>query len=343
MTETVRAHPGAGAGFALRPLTAGDLGAVAAIDAALSGRPRRGYFERRFAAALRQPELHLQLAAEEQGAVCGYAFARLLEGEFGRTQPALRLEVIGVKREVQGRGIGRALHAALEQRAAKRGIRELRSAASWREHGMLRFMDGAGYALADYLVLDCAVRPGHYGAAEEQAVDSPGRDKPGDPNDYSAPAANDFEALARDTADVRSLAAADLEDLVRIDRHFTGRERRGYMQKALDEALFDSAIRISLSARREDVLAGYLMARADLGDYGRAEPAAVIDTLGVDPLYARRGLGRALLSQLFINLCALRIERVETEVAKDNFALLAFFYDAGFAPAQRLAFEKRLA
>ncbi len=342
MTATVGAAPGAGAGFRLRPLAAGDLEAVAAIDAALSGRPRRAYFERRLAAAVHQPELHLQFAAEEQGAVSGYALGRVLEGEFGRTQPALRLEVVGVTPAAQSRGIGRALHTALEQQAARRGIREIHSAASWRAHGMLRFMDRLGYALADNLVLDCPVRAGHYGAAEEQPVDSPERDGRGDPNDYSAPAGNDFEALARDTADVRSLASADLDAVVRIDRRLTGRERRGYMGKALDEALFDSAIRISLSARRDGVLAGFLMARADLGDFGRTEPVAVIDTVGVDPDYARQGLGRALLSQLFINLSALRIERLETMVAKENFPLLGFFYRAGFAPSQRLAFVRRL-
>jgi ribosomal protein S18 acetylase RimI-like enzyme len=342
MEEAARARPGAGAGLRLRPLAPNDLEAVAAIDATLSGRPRRSYFERRLAAALRQPELHLQFAAEHQGRVCGYALGRVLEGEFGRTQPALRLEIIGVKSSLRSQGIGRALHAALEQQTAKRGIREFRTAASWRDHGMLRFLDGMGYALSDSLVLDCPVRPGHYGAAEEQPVDTLQRAAAGDANDYGAPAANDYESLARDAADVRSLSQADLEDLIRIDRHFTGEERRGYMQKALDEALLDSAIRISLSARRDGVLAGYLMARADLGDFGRTEPVAVIDAVGVDPGFARQGLGRALLSQLLVNLGALRIERVETVVAKENFPLLGFFYHAGFAPAQRLAFVRPL-
>jgi hypothetical protein len=54
-------------------------------------------------------------------------------------------------------------------------------------------------------------------------------------------------------------------------------------------------------------------------------------------------VGRALLSQLFINLGALRVERVESVVAKEHFDLLGFFYRAGFGPAQRLAFVKNLA
>jgi len=84
------------------------------------------------------------------------------------------------------------------------------------------------------------------------------------------------------------------------------------------------------------------MARADLGDFGRSEPVAVIDTLGVDPEYARRGVGRALVSQLFANLGALRVERVETIVPLADLALLGFLYSMGFAARERLSFTRSL-
>jgi predicted N-acetyltransferase YhbS len=141
---------------------------------------------------------------------------------------------------------------------------------------------------------------------------------------------------------VRTLAESDLEDIVRIDRHLLGRERRDYMQGRLREAMGDSAVRVSLVARCEDSVAGYAMARMDFGDFGRAEPVAVLDTLGVDPGFARRGVGAALLSQLAINLAALGIERIETTVAHDDFELLGFLYRAGFSRSPRLAFAKRL-
>jgi N-acetylglutamate synthase-like GNAT family acetyltransferase len=114
------------------------------------------------------------------------------------------------------------------------------------------------------------------------------------------------------------------------------------MQHAMDEALRESGVRISLAARIDNIMAGFVMARADLGDFGRTEPVAVIDTLDVAPEYAHHGVGHALLSQLFLNLGALRIERVETVVDRKAFALLGFFYDVGFAPGQRLAFVKTL-
>ena len=325
-----------------RPLAAGDLDAVVAIDSALNGRARRTYHERRLAAAKRAPELHAQFAVEEGGRFTGYVLGKVLEGEFGRTAPAIRLEVIAVSPDAQGHGDGLALCGALENEARRRGIRELRTGASWHDHRMLQFLDHAGWSLASNHVIDCRLADARLGSAAEEPVVLEERERPADQNDYGAAAANDFEALARDLADVRSLSARDLDAVVRIDRRLTGHDRGAYMKHKLEEALADSGIRVSLIARIEDSIAGYLMASADYGDFGRTEPVAIIDTIGVDPGFAHRGVGHALLSQLLANLGALRIERVETVLAKENLDLLEFFYHAGFGPSERLAFVKHL-
>lgn len=80
----------------------------------------------------------------------------------------------------------------------------------------------------------------------------------------------------------------------------------------------------------------------DFGDYGRAEPVAALDTIGVHPDFAHHGIGRALLSQLLLNLAALHVERFETQVRSDDFDLLRFFHAAGGKASQRLVFEKRI-
>jgi ribosomal protein S18 acetylase RimI-like enzyme len=95
-------------------------------------------------------------------------------------------------------------------------------------------------------------------------------------------------------------------------------------------------------ARVDDAIAGFLMARVDLGDFGRTEPVAVLDTIGVHPDYRHRRVGHALLSQLFVNLGGLRIERVETVVAPRDLELLGFLYAVGFAPSQRIPFARAL-
>ncbi len=324
-------------GIHVRRLAREDLDAVVAVDAAILGRTRRAYFERRLAAALRQPEVHVQFAIEENGVFRGHLLARVLEGEFGRTKPALRLEVVSVSPDAHSHGLGRALHAALEKEAAGRGVNDLRTASTWRDHGMLRFLAAMGYSLAPAMVLECSVQAARHA---ERPVES--QQHGGDPNDYSMSPANDFEQMPRDTIDVRLLTLKDLDAVVRIDRNYTGRERAEYMRHALDETLRDSAIRVSLAGRVEGQMAGFIMARADLGDFGRAEPVAIIDTLGVDPGYHGKGVGHALLSQIFVNLAALHIERVETVVAHEHAELMAFFRGAGFAQGQRLAFHKTL-
>jgi len=325
----------------LRPLRPRDLDAVIAIDAAHSGRSRRFYFERRLAAAARDAERHLQVALEEGGRLAGFMLGRALEGEFGRSEPALRLEAFGVAAGAQRHGIGRRLTAGLEAEARRRGLHEIRTTALWRQHELLGFLDHAGFALAPAHVLDCALDGAELGTAREQPVER--QPEPADPNDYGTPRPAEFEPLARDRVEVGLLTAADIEGVARVDRRHAGRDRRGYLCRTLGEALADSAVRVSLAARVDGAVAGFVMARMDYGDFGRAEPAAVIDTIGVDPLRARHGIGRALLSQLFVNLGALGIERVETVVAPGNLELLGFFYSAGFRPSQRLAFVKSLA
>ncbi len=326
--------------FTVRALRPQDLDAVVAIDQAIEGRPRRSYVQRRLDAALREPARHVQFAADDAHGLVGYILARVLSGEFGRQQPGLRLELIGVRREAQHHGVGRQLLKALLSYARRHQLAELRTAARWNDHMMLRWLDAMEFRLAPEMIVDCPVGDGAYRPERDDAVGLPTGSGPGNEIDYGAPAGNDYEKLARDGADLRLMTTADLPEIVRIDRRLTGRDRGDYMRAQLAEAMDDSAIRISLVARVDGAAVGYLMARTDFGDFGRTEPVAVIDTIGVDPDYAHRGVGHALLSQLFVNLGALRVERIESIVAPRDLPLAGFLYECGFAPSQRLAFVR---
>jgi predicted N-acetyltransferase YhbS len=326
----------------IRALARGDLDAVVAIDAAIERRSRRTYFERRLVAALREPTLNAQFAAIDGKGLAGYILARVLEGEFGRSGSGLRLEVVGVRKDCQGMGVGTNLFETLVGWARRHAINGVYTQAAWTDHSMLRWIEAMGFVLAPEHVVDCAVAGGGYSPQRDDPVTLPEGEGPAFEVDYGGRPGNDFERLARDTCDVRAMQPADLADIVRIDRSITGRGRDDYMKHKLAEAMVDSAIRVSLTARLDGVIVGFLMARVDLGDYGRTEPVAVMDTIGVDPEYAHRGVGHALLSQLFVNLGALRIERIETIVAPRDLGLLGFFNDVGFAPSQRLPFVRRL-
>src|ERR1039457_7405085 len=91
----------------------------------------------------------------------------------------------------------------------------------------------------------------------DDAIALPVGDGPGHEISFSANSGNDFERLARDTADVRSMTSADLDDIVRIDRGITGRDRSEYIQAKLAEATDDASLRVSLAARRDGANVGY--------------------------------------------------------------------------------------
>jgi len=156
------------------------------------------------------------------------------------------------------------------------------------------------------------------------------------PNEDSPEDSRDEDVL------VRNLNKNDLERVLRIDRAATGLDRRTFMQERADSALEESGMRVSLAAEVDGILVGFLLASVHHGEYGRPVPVANIDTIGVDPGLKGKGVGRALMRQLTQNLRGLRVERLETNVAWDEWDLMAFLRASGFAPAPRICLELSL-
>lgn len=146
----------------------------------------------------------------------------------------------------------------------------------------------------------------------------------------------------RDDLKVRTLTLEDLPRLVRMDQALTGRNRTAWYEGKLRRALTDSDVRISLGCEMEGFLVGAVLGSLHYGEFGQPEPIAILDTILVDPGYARRGVGTALVEDLTRNLRALGIERLRTEVAWDEHELGRFLGTQGFAPAPRFVLERRL-
>ena len=157
--------------------------------------------------------------------------------------------------------------------------------------------------------------------------------------EYSRTPQPDFGPLARDRIPVRGMVAGDLRRIVDIDKRITGRDRRDYFDRKLEEALHESDVRVSLVAERDGDPVGFVMARVDFGEFGHVQPTAVLDTIGVDPVARGQGVGRALLSQLFMNLMTLRVESVRTELGWSDQELVTFMERCGVRPSQRLCLE----
>ena len=137
----------------VRQLGAHDVDRVIAIDRAHSGRSRRRFFEKRFAAAAAQPDEYVHIGAMQGETVCGYAIARILRGEFGHEQAVAVLDAIGVEAESQERGIGQALMEELDKIVRRKRVGSLQTQADWTNHDLLRFFNAAGFKLAPRLVL----------------------------------------------------------------------------------------------------------------------------------------------------------------------------------------------
>ena len=141
---------------------------------------------------------------------------------------------------------------------------------------------------------------------------------------------------------LRTLRADDLDAIVAIDERIVGRTRRRYYELKLRDALVPGALRISLAAECDGALAGFLLASLYYGEFGIPEPSAVLDTIAVAPDRRGKKIGKALVRQLVMNLRALGIERVRTEVDWNQFDLLAFLARQGFRPASRLCLDLSL-
>lgn len=296
----------------IRPLVAGDFDAVHQLDNALTGSSRRSWLERRLRAALRDPAEHFQFAAEAEG-LAGFLLARVAGGEFGRPEAAVFIEAIGVEPSHRGHHLGTDLIETLVATMTAREIHELATQASWREGSLLTFLDQRGFELSPRQVLERNTEPLR---------------------------ADEDEDAEHDAHEVRTLTANDLPAFVAIDRRLTGRDRSEYLRRKVTEALTESAVQVSLVAVDDGHPVGFVMARVDSGDFGRMLPVAVLDTVAVDPRFAGRGHGAALFDQLVKNLGALGVERVQTEVDRTTYPLLAWFDRLGFRPSERLVLRR---
>jgi len=143
----------------------------------------------------------------------------------------------------------------------------------------------------------------------------------------------------KDDVLVRAMLENDLQAVVSIDAAASGRQRPKYFELMIERAVKSTGLHVSLTAEMSGQVVGFVVASLYYGEYGAVEPSATIDTVGVAPAWRRKGVAQALLLQLRHNLGALRINSIRTEVAWDDFDLLAFLRHEGFKPAERMCLE----
>lgn len=138
----------------IRPLCAADLTAVVAIDAAILGRSRPGFMEKRLASARENPRGYVYVAADRGDRLAGFIIARLHEGEYGEIHPVAVLDAMGVDPAQRHAGIGHALFTELERILRHKGVAELLSQLSWADGALNGFFNELGFCLAPRRVLE---------------------------------------------------------------------------------------------------------------------------------------------------------------------------------------------
>lgn len=141
----------------VRRLRPADLEQVIAIDSHHFGEPRRAFFEKRLAQARRHPDDYVQVGVDRSGVLAGFAFARILRGEFGRDRAVATLDAVGVMVSSREQGLGHALMDGLSSALQEAGVQSVQSQAAWTSHALLRFFDACGFNLAPRLVLERSV------------------------------------------------------------------------------------------------------------------------------------------------------------------------------------------
>ena len=317
------------------PLTANDLETVIAIDKAITGRERRGFFEKRLAGALERPGDYIYVGLHADGQLVGFALAKLVEGEFGSEDALASFDAMGVDPNFQGKGAGHRLITAIEDILRHKGVKTLTTQADWSNIAMLGFFDKCGFKLADKVVVardTSKLKPGTAPNHQDDEIEI----------DHSSPDGDDFDALSRDQVPVRSMTENDLAAMIKIDQKTGGHDRSAYFERKQNEVLNQSGVRVSLIAELDGFPVGFIMARVDLGGFGRTNPEAVMDTIGVNPDFQGHGVGKALIAQLMANLAVLQVEIVRTEIDWNDLGLIAFLSTAGFKPSQTVVLTRVL-
>jgi len=138
---------------------------------------------------------------------------------------------------------------------------------------------------------------------------------------------------------VRTLSPDDLEAVVTLDQQFSGVSRLDFFSKRLQAQHQSPATFISLSASIDGHVAGFVSCYMLEGEFGGTKPIAVLDAIGVDREYQRRGVGHELFDALIEQVRQQGGRELQSVVEWDQPDLLRFFSDAGFKLANRHVLE----
>lgn len=146
------------------------------------------------------------------------------------------------------------------------------------------------------------------------------------------------------TITFRLMKAEDFDAVVAIDEKILKTSRAEYYEVKF-EKLFETKdyLPASLVAEGEDgTVVGFVMGELYMGEYGIFEEEARLDTIGVDPDYQHRGIGRRLMDEFMDHLKTVGVKKINTLVDWNDSRLIHFFSANRFSPSRTINLERRI-
>jgi predicted N-acetyltransferase YhbS len=143
---------------------------------------------------------------------------------------------------------------------------------------------------------------------------------------------------------IRPLKRGDLGTIIEIDEKILGGNRKDYWERklALMNTKASKASKVSLVAEMGGKVVGFILGDVSGWEFGVPDTIGWIDTIGIDPVYQKRGLATALANEVIKNLKAIGVRAVYTLVSWNDWDLLQFFHAMGFTRGDMINLELKI-
>ena len=140
---------------------------------------------------------------------------------------------------------------------------------------------------------------------------------------------------------IRPLKKADLEIIVEIDKRVLGDKRTDYWVRKF-ERMDEKSSQVSLVAEVGGNVVGFILGDVSGWEFGVPDTIGWIDTIGVDPIYQKKGLATALAQELINKLKTIGVKTIYTLVSWNDWDLLQFFHAMGFSRGDMINLELKI-
>ncbi len=150
--------------------------------------------------------------------------------------------------------------------------------------------------------------------------------------------------MNKSTIKIRLMKVDDFNAVVRVDKKIVKASRAEY-----DRLKFETLVQspdylpTSLVAEGEGgTVVGFVMGELYIGEYGISQEKATLETIGVDPDYQHKGIGKQLINEFMDHLRTLGVQKVNTLVDGNDSTLMHFFSANQFSPSKTINLERSL-